>query len=429
MFDALRMMGPYRGLFLLLSVATFFEGFDTQLVALVQPKIKEEFEVSTELLGVALGLSSSGMVLAFFVIHMADWLGRRPVFLAALLAYSVLTLATAFAPNLLIFTGLQIFARMAMVVELGLAYVILSEEMPAAIRGRVNGIFGSVAAIGASIPAPMLAPLDQLGIGWRGLFLIGGLPLLLFPLYMSRLEETRAFREQEPVPFSPREELALITRLFARAYRRSLVLIIGVFLAVNVWSGTALYFFTLYVFEERGWTSASLAWLFLGTIPFGFLGYSLSGFAMDRLGRRWAATLYFVAAFGATMLCYRSTDSVAIYLGYFLMIGLGGIWTIAITWSMELFPTEVRATAAGTTNNLFGRMGLVFAPMVAGLLSASLGSTADAISLCALVTLAALPLVWMLPETNAVALMGHPAETDSPPDSVLDTPLPQEELS
>lgn len=426
---ALRMMGPYRGLFLMLSLATFFEGFDTQLVALVQPKIQAEFDVSTEWLGVALGLSSAGMVLAFFVIHMADWLGRRPVFLGALLVYSLFTLATAFAPNLVIFTGLQVFARMAMVVELGLAYLILSEEMPAAIRGRANGLFGSVAAVGATLPAPLLAPLDAFGIGWRGLFLIGALPLLLFPVYVSRLEETRAFLEREPIRFSLRSELDLIHRLFARVHRRNLALIVAVFLAINVWSGTALYFFTLYVFGERGWDSSDLAWLFLGTMPMGFAGYSLAGVAMDRFGRRWAATLYFVGAFAATLLCYRSTNDAVIYLGFFLLIGLGGIWTIAITWSAELFPTEVRATAAGTTNNLFGRLGLVFAPMAAGLVSATLGSTADAISLFALVTLAALPAVWMLPETNAVVLSGPARGADAETDPGTDTATDRERLS
>lgn len=397
-------MGAHRGLFVLVSIATFFEGFDTMLVSLVQPWLQEEFQASREALGDALGWSSAGMVLAFFVIHLADWLGRRPVFLGALFAYAVLTLATAFAPSLATFTILQVFARMAMVVELGLAYVILSEEMPAEIRGRVNGLFGSVATIGAAMPASLLAPLEAAGLGWRGLFLIGALPLLLFPLYVKRLPETRAFRARPPTRFSLRDELALVAGLFARAHRRRLVLVIALFLPINVWSGTALYFFTLYVFGERGFTAADLVWLPAGTIPFGFLGYSLSGVAMDRLGRRPAATLYFVAAFAATLLCYRSTWSPAIYLGYFLLIGLGGIWTIAITWSAELFPTSVRATAAGTTNNLFGRLGLVFAPMLAGRVTTALGSTADAITLFSGITLLVLPLVWLLPETNAAVL-------------------------
>jgi len=178
-----------------------------------------------------------------------------------------------------------------------------------------------------------------------------------------------------------------------------------IWLAVNFWSGTALYFFTIYVFRERGWDSSDLAWLPLGTIPFGFAGYVLSGFAMDRFGRRPATSLYLVAAFLSTVLCYRSTHSDAIYLGWFLLIGLGGVWTIITTWTAELFPTELRSTALGVGNLLIGRLGLVLGPIVAGRLSAAWGSTSIAIPILATVTLACLPIVWWaLPETRGVEL-------------------------
>ncbi len=140
-------MGPHKGLFALLCLATFFEGFDTKLASFVQPVIGADFGASVEAVGTAVGLSSFGMVVAFFVILLADTLGRRKIFLAGLLAYAVFTLATAFAPNLVVFTLLQFFGRMAMVVELFTAYLILSEEMPPEIRGRVNGLFASTASL------------------------------------------------------------------------------------------------------------------------------------------------------------------------------------------------------------------------------------------------------------------------------------------
>ena len=65
----------------------------------------------------------------------------------------------------------------------------------------------------------------------------------------------------------------------------ALLSITGLWVIVNFWSGTALYSFTLYVFDERGWTARDLVLLPLGTIPLGLLGYSLAGFAMDRIGR------------------------------------------------------------------------------------------------------------------------------------------------
>ena len=406
-------MGPYAGLFALLCIATFFEGFDTKLASLVQPVIGAEFGASTAELGAALGISTFGMAFGFFAILLADSVGRRPVFLAALFTYAVLTLATAFAPNLIVFTALQFFARMAMVVELFLAYLILSEEMPADIRGRVNGLFASTAALGAAVPAGLLAPLTVAGPGWRGLFWIGSLPLLLFPLYYFRIRETSVFEARAraaraqgaaTAPAYGREFKAAARALWSSTHRSRLLRVTGLWVAINFWSGTALYFFTIYVYGERGWNENHLQLLPWGTIPCGIAGYVLSGILMDRFGRRAAASGYFVTAFAATLFCYRSTSDASIYAGYFLLVGLGGVWTIITTWTTELFPTELRATALGLSNLLIGRLALAAGPICAGQLSSAWGSTGDAISVLASVTLIALPLVWSLPETNAIDL-------------------------
>ena len=411
-WGALRQMGPWSGLFVLLCVATFFEGFDTKLASFVQPVIRDDFGASVGEVGTAVGISSFGMVLAFFVILLADTVGRRPIFLAGLAAYAVFTFATAFAPNLVTFTVLQFFGRMAMVVELFLAYLILSEEMPAEIRGRVNGIFASTAAFGAAIPAALLAPLQTMGVGWRGLFLIGALPILLFPLYYSRIKETRAFQDRTDVHKSYGEDFRRIARsLWHSEHRGRLIRMSCLWLAINFWSGTAMYFFTTYVYDERGWTPEDLQLLPWGTIPIGLAGYIYSGFLMDRIGRRPAASVYFVAAFLATLLCYRSTENWAIYLGFFLLFGMNGVWVIITTWTTELFPTETRATALAIANNLVGRMGLVFGPIVAGLLSESWASPSLAISALSLVTLAILPVVWSLPETNGIELRAEEADS------------------
>jgi len=402
---ALRAMGPQTGLFVLLCVATFFEGFDTKLASFVQPVIRDDFGASVEAIGTAVGVSSFGMVLAFFVILLADRVGRRPIFLVGLAAYAVFTLATAFAPNLFVFTVLQFFGRMAMVVELSLAYLILSEEMEPEIRGRVNGLFASTAVLGAAVPAALLAPLEAQGIGWRGLFLIGALPLLLMPLYLRRIPETAAYQARPVSSEGYGAEFIRTARSLWHSERRGqLIRMSGVWFAINFWSGTALYFFTEYVYSERAWTSVDLQILPFGTIPFGIAGYVLSGYAMDRFGRRPAAAVYLVAAFLATMLCYRSTDSRTIYLGFFLLFGLGGVWTIVTTWTLELFPTESRATALAIANNLIGRMGLVIGPIAGGYLSSAWGSASTAIVALGSVTLLALPLLHGLPETNAIDL-------------------------
>lgn len=416
-------MSSHRRLFALLTIATFFEGFDTRLVSLVQPVIAREFGASKEELGFVVGLSSLGMMFAFFVIHLADHVGRRPVFLGALGSYALLTFATAFAPSLTAFTALQALARMAMVAELGLAYLILSEEMPPEIRGRVNGVFGACVALGASVPDALLHPLERMGVGWRGLFLIGAVPIVLFPFYVANLRETSAFLQQRARAGGGgrsgtglAHELALLRVLVSSAHRARLAAITGLWLVISFWSATAPYFFTLYVFDERGWDAADLVVLPLGTVPCGLLGYSLAGLAMDRIGRRRAAMLYLAVATIATGACFQSHGNAAILASYFALVGLGGVWAIVTTWTAELFPTELRATATGFANNLIGRIGFVVGPIVAGLLGGALESTADAITLLAVVPLLGLPIALRLPETRAIALTT--ADTREGPDDL-----------
>ena len=142
-----------------------------------------------------------------------------PVIVASLAGYGLLTLATYFADSLMLFTLLQSGARMLMVTQLALAFVMLSEELPADLRGRANGLLGAAGSAGAAFPALFLAPLETTSVGWRGLFLLGSLPLLLVPLFMAKIRETRAFevRRRE----APRTDFfAQVRVLFGPALRR-----------------------------------------------------------------------------------------------------------------------------------------------------------------------------------------------------------------
>jgi MFS family permease len=398
--------GSQRRLFALLTICTLFEGFDTKLASLVLPVIGHEFAAGTESLARALSASSLGMPFAFFLMRLADRVGRRPVFLAAVAGYAALTLATAFAPSLAAFTGLQMLARLLMVTELALAYLILSESLAPEARGRANGLLGAFASLGASIPALLLAPLEDAGPGWRGLFALGAVPLLLLPLYVRGVRETPVFeRSGIAARTSLREELRAILTLAARGQRARLAGLTALWVTVSFWSGTALYFFVYFVFQERGWTARDLQWLTLGTIPAGFAGYGLAGWIMDRVGRRAAAVLYLVVGTGMTAVCFQSQDRWVIAAGYWALIGLGGVWTVATTLTAELYPTELRAAALGLTQHLLGRIGLILGPLATGWLAARLGSTGDAVTWLALANLLCVPCVLVLvPETRGTDL-------------------------
>ena len=395
-----------RQLFALLTICTLFEGFDTKLVSLVMPVIGRDFGAGDEAVSRAVSAASLGMPFAFFLLRLADRVGRRPVFLASVLGYAALTLATAFAPSLAAFTALQVVARLLMVTELSLAYLILSETLAPEARGRANGWLGAFASFGASIPALLLAPLEDAGVGWRGLFALGAIPLVLFPLYWRGIRETPVFARAEVAPpASLRAELREMAALAAPGWRARLVGVTALWVTVSFWSGTALYFFVLFVFRERGWNAHDLQWLTLGTIPAGFAGYGLAGWLMDRIGRRTAAIAYLVAGTLLTAVCFQSEERWVIAAGYWALIGLNGVWTVATTLTAELYPTALRGAALGLTQHLLGRIGLILGPLATGALAKQLGSTGDAVTWLALVNLACVPLVLALvPETRGTDL-------------------------
>jgi putative MFS transporter len=401
----------HRRLFALLTLATLFEGFDTALAQLALPVLGEEFGATRAELGLALSIAGIGMILAFIAIRAADRRGRRPILLVAVAGFALLTLATAFAPTLPVFTALQFGARFFLVTELALAYVVLSEELPPEIRGRANGWLGGFASVGAAIPMLLLAPLTEAGLGWRGLFALGAIPLLLWPVYWRVLREPVVFerrRKQAPAP-PLRHELREWLRVLAPGVRARFAGAAALWWTVNFWSGSALYFFTIFAFQERGWTADHLTLLPWGMIPAGIAGYAASGWSMDRFGRRPTATAFLIASTIATILCFQAQSDLAIYLGYFAMVGLGGLWTIAATLSAELFPTELRATASGLANNIVGRTGIVIGPAASGALAETWGSIAMAVSALALVNLLCIPILWLtLPETRGIPL-GEPA--------------------
>ena len=111
--------------------------------------------------------------------------------------------------------------------------------------------------------------------------------------------------------------------------------------------------------------------------------------------------LYLAGSALATIAAYQATGRAAILAAYCAITAFGGAWTVANTLTAELFPTALRATAAGISASLLGRLGFVLGPLAAAAAIAQLGATADALSLLALLNLACVLVVWRwIPETR-----------------------------
>src|SRR5580658_10693095 len=117
---------------------------------------------------------------AFFWGWMADRIGRRKVFIATALNFSLATGAMAFTPDQYGWLILSFFRLLVGVGVAGLVAVdlpLVQEFVPASKRGWIGGLVTSTVSVGGALGAACGAYLGPV-IGWRGLFLIGLLPAL-----------------------------------------------------------------------------------------------------------------------------------------------------------------------------------------------------------------------------------------------------------
>ena len=377
---------------------TLFEGYDLLILNLALPYLGREFGVDAKTLGTAVGLINVGTIAAFVPVQMADRLGRRRVFLYAVLGYTVFTLLSAACTGLRDFVVCQFFARMFMVTEIGVGAIILTEEMPARVRGAAVTLMFALSLAGGIVGSSVFPRLIDTGVGWRGLYLIGGAVLPVLVWCWPRLQETQRFAHQPPARDAPL--LRALATLWTPAYRMRLIAGAVIWFAVTAWSASCLFFFSYFVSNERGWTPAAVSYTLTLGYSLAVIGYATAGPLLDFVGRRRTACLYFLVGACAAWVCFTAQSATVISLAYIVVLGAHALWPIAATITSEMFPTHLRGTANAVVNNLLGRTGMALAPAVVGVLSVTVGSVGQAVAYVALIPLLCLPVILMVVGEN-----------------------------
>lgn len=390
-----------RLLMVLLGTATFFEGYDTGIAAVVIPDLARDFHVSNGLLGGPVAVVNLGALFALFVIAIGDRVGRRPLLIATTLLYAAFTGLTATAHSVVAFTIIQFLARMFLVSELAVAITIATEEFPADRRGRIIGSLSLLGALGLIAVVVAYRLLAHTSIGWRGLYLLGAIPIVAAAPLRTRLRESRRWLEAKAK--GERLRQTPVRLVLAGAYRSRLLVVSGMLFSFNfaVLSGAA--YFTLFARNERGLTANTANTFLAAAVVLGLPGYVVAGRLADAWGRKRTGTLFMLAgaAFGIAAFQVHGRPFMLAALAGAVFFGLGGTPVINAV-SSELFPTEIRATALAVARSFAGTLGasagLFLVPRLAGH-GGLLGSYGDAVSVAALALIPAAILLNRLPET------------------------------
>jgi MFS transporter, putative metabolite:H+ symporter len=402
-------LGSYHVvLILLLGIATLYEGFDASMLTLASVDVRATLDISLDEWGTIYAITRAGMVASFFFLMCADRFGRRAMLVLTVGGFALASFATAYAQDKFQFTAWQTVARLFLTAQYGLAVIIAGEELPARYRGTGITVLTAFATVGTVVMAktsPFFLLLEGAagnpahdfamtmvdhgaaalglrhdGAHWRGLYLIGALPLLLLPVLWFGVRETARFREVAArrsagsLVATVRAQFAEARLLFTPQYLPRFRIVSLLWNCVYLVIAPSVAFWSIYAREEVGMTPAEVGDVVMWAYIAGAFGHLLAGQLVDRIGRKaTCAGFYAVAAFAIVGL-FQTDTTVGQYFWhittvFFFNCAIGATHVYA----SELFPTELRATGYGWTTNLFGRITEVAIPYLIGQLIPVLG--------------------------------------------------------
>ena len=385
-----------RKLFVFLSVATFFEGYDFIALTQLLPELSEAMSLSEAECGRLVSFINIGTVVAFLLVRYADRWGRRRVLTVTIAGYTLFTFLSGLAPGVIAFAGFQFAARMFLIAEWAISMVYAAEEFPAERRGMVIGVIQGCSSLGSIVCAGLVPTLIALPWGWRSVYFVGIVPLVLLAYARRGLKESHRFTEQ--VGASEARSLFHIWRTPHRRRMLQLALIWGL---TYVCTQNAVTFWKKFAVADRSLTAnqAALSIVIAAVASMPMVFYA--GKLLDQVGRRLGAIIIFSLGVLGVLGCYGFTGwwplTAALVLGIF---GASGVLPVLNAFTAELFPTDLRGDAFAWSNNLLGRITYVLSPIAVGEL-AERYQWGPVIQATAVAPVIAIGLIfWLLPETK-----------------------------
>ena len=359
-----------------------------------------------------LGLTEGAMFLVFAITRaaslfglafaiIADRRGRRGPLLVAVALLPIGNLLTAFAPGPIWFTVSQSVTRIAVIAVAGLAIVILAEELTPSLRALGLGIYALFGAMGNGFGLILLPIAENSAGSWRILFALTGIGLLIVPLAARFLKESRAYVQfAKPVKFRQALRAGLGRHFWPLA---------AIAFLIAAYSSPAFDFVLERLIDDLQWDTGAARFLLIFFSGIGAFGLLVGGRLADAIGRKpTTAAAIMLGLVGGVSFYLASSGWVLAPAVLAASFGAAMLTPAFAAHRSELFPTRVRATAAGWVTNA-AIMGSITGFLIGALLVDRIGLSATITTLAGGLVIALL-LVIKLPETKGIDLVRRKAD-------------------
>ncbi len=410
---------PWRGIhtriLLVLGVGWALDAFEVTIINNLLTPLVADFDIDTTraLIGNWTVWFTGLLIGALGFGWLADRLGRKRLFVATLVLYSVATVLAATAPSFEVFLFFRFLTAIGVGGEYSAITSAIGEYMPARYRGRATVVtmnFFSVGAVFASLVALFaLGPLSafftgQLGIaGWRGALLIGAVAAFYglwarraipesprWLLSQGRTEEAdvvitavsgvaRDGRVQGTAVAARRSLRAQLAELVSPPLRRRTTFACTIDFAASLayYGVTTMLTAFILVAGVVELPAAQVPYVTLtGNVLGALLGGYLLALAVDRYGRRACLVVAFVISIVGTVglgLAGTAGSLPLTVLAFTVaLLGATTAWIAVYTVVSEIYPTHLRATGVGLMVAA-GRIGGLIGVLAPALLVGSFG--------------------------------------------------------
>ena len=375
-------------LLVVIGLGWMFDAMDTGLISFILAKMAEDWQmtadqkswvVSIGFVGMAIGAICSG--------GLADRFGRKTVFAATLVIYSLATAACAFAPNLTWLLVFRFIVGLGLGGQLPVAVTLVSEYIPAHVRGRFIVLLESFWGLGWLVAA-LMSYFVIPNYGWHIAFLLGGLPALYVFMILKKVPESVPYLinrgriaeahalvqklerqcgveviEQIEVKAVADKQSVSFRQLWSGPLaRRSLMLWLIWFGIVYSYYGIFTWLPSLLV--KQGYSIVQSFEYVLIMILAQLPGYVVAAWLVEKLGRKpTLAGFIALCAMAAYFFGQANSVNMIMFWGCLMSFFNLGAWGVLYTYTPEQYPTNIRAFGSGWASAI-GRMGGIVAPLV-----------------------------------------------------------------